>query len=405
MYTDPFAEIQGRKEPEVPPGNVMNLLLPAASVAGAFPVEGGFSPKSWHSSPRQAHADEQEADLLDPQTDQVDVASTDQATYGSEEGPVQYEVGLEEPTVFLEETVPQLPATRIDLPHHELGSPSSNFASLQTPRTGLRVEISSIDAPMNETSPEISILGHPVGPRHTFPSEGRTSIVNALAEFSDTLSSLAKQERKSCDEENVLAIRRVISQCGALEIVKEDPKNRALFCRTLEALSFSEGPLREASLEAVSLLVECLQITEEEDCGTAEAALGALYNLSFSSPEDDIPEDVVLQTMVCYPDNVQVQSNACGLLVNLASADAEIFTKTFDISGCVDALVAAVERHSSNNIVVEHACQLLAVMAARIDGRERLKNKQEIEKIVLIASKSGDASVRRWAGWLHSLAG
>lgn len=421
LYTDPFAEIQRKKESETLQ-NVPSVLLPPPPVIGdhseqaAFPVEGTASPNSWQSSARHSNAGElfvvetseienSEAPFIEQPTELYiddnlgDRGSTDEATYGSDEGPP--------PVLVLEETVPQLPATRIDLPPHEVGSPAlSTFALQQTPRSALRgVEISAIDQVDQiaggfdeEVSPEISILGHPVGPPHVFPSEGRTSLVGGT--LYETLTSV--KEDHSSDQ--VLAIKRVIAQCVDLSLIlKED---RAFFCETIEAVSFHEGPLRDAAQEAVTVLVDLLE--NEEDPKTASSALGALWNLTSSSATDNIFEDdqlvhVSRKTMLAFPESPDVQGNATGVLVNLSAAEDVSIKKKLLHLGCIEAIVSAVTRHSANSLVLEHACQLLSILAANRELKTHL-NSEHIRTVLDIASKSRDPSVKRWTAWLAKLA-
>lgn len=402
LYTDPLAELQGKKEAEVSQSSIPNVLLPPPMLSqhAAFPVEGTNSPKSWHSSPKRAHVEEDAevfvSEAADEPTelyveDQVDVGSTDRATQGSED----------EQADQLGETVPQLPATRIDLPMQEVpGSPSTNFALQQTPRSSLRVEISAIEHQLDQTagfeegedgSTEISILGHPVGPPHVFPSEGRISIARNL------LDSIKE------DGGNVLAVQKVITQCLSLSAIPRE--DRAVFCQTIEAVSFHEGPLRDAAQEAVGMLIDCLE-EEEGDAATASAALGALWNLSFSP--DRVWEDAVLileasrKSMLAFPAHAEVQGNASGILINLGASCDRSFQENMLSKGLVETVVSAVTRHRSNSIVVEHACQLLSMMAARKESR---LSKDHVRSVLEIATKSRDPSVQRWAGWLANLSG
>ena len=260
---------------------------------------------------------------------------------------------------------------------------------------------------------DISILGHPVGRPIVFPSsvEEKRSPLSAKAELTETLVSITEG---AGGEGSVVAIQRAISQAVDLAFVKEDPDSRALFCEAIEAVSFNEGPLREAAMEAVTVLVDCLEESvlaggdAEVDRSTASSALGALWNLSFNEGNGDsttVPTVDLInsakQAMLAFTDDPVVQTNASGLLVNLAS-DRQGQREVLN-TGCLEALVEAVSTHSDNVALLEHTCQLLAMIASRKDLRAQLP-KQYCVQVLPIADQCSDTSVRRWANWLRSTA-
>lgn len=259
---------------------------------------------------------------------------------------------------------------------------------------------------------EISILGHPVGRPIVFPSsaEEKRSPPSAKAELTETLVSITEG---AGGEGSVVAIQRAISQAVDLAFVKEDPDSRALFCEAIEAVSFNEGPLREAAMEAVSVLVDCLEESvlaggdAEVDRSTASSALGALWNLSFNGNGESttIPTVDLInsakQAMLAFADDPVVQTNASGLLVNLAS-DRQGQREVLNM-GCLEALVEAVSTHCNNVALLEHTCQLLAMIASRKDLRAQLP-KEYCVQVLEIAYQCSDNSVTRWANWLRSTA-
>jgi hypothetical protein len=197
-----------------------------------------------------------------------------------------------------------------------------------------------------------------------------------------------------------------------LAIVREDPINRRLFCEALEVASFSEGPLKEAAREAVSVLVECLdesslagEATDDDRC-TASSALGALWNLTFSKDEAaDLSAVIEMlnstkRAMLTFPDDPEIQGNAAGLLVNLA-ADRQGQRQLLNL-GVIDTLIAAIKLHEDNSALLEHTCQLLSMIAARRDLKSQLPT-EYVQTVIFYASKSDDPSVRRWANWLKNL--
>ena len=244
-----------------------------------------------------------------------------------------------------------------------------------------------------ESGVEISILGHPVNENRQFD------------EFSAVLEGI----KSSGDHTSLVAVQNAISNC--LDLVRENPINRVLFCEAIEAVSFNDGPLREAARDAVPVLVELL---EESGLGefernhnkcTTSAALGALWNLTFKTSEDmSIVELISLakRAMETFPDDASVQCNGSGLLVNLA-VDRNGQRNVLNL-GCLEALVNAVQNHPDNDTLIEHTCQLLSMIASRKDLKPLLP--KSFCKIVSdIAQTRTDPSVLRWGGWLRNLTG
>ena len=260
----------------------------------------------------------------------------------------------------------------------------------------------------NESTVEISILGHPVtGGPIVFPSKGRReSHLEPVAELAETLAAI-----KDGSSGDLVVVRRAISQCVDLAIVRDDPVNRRLFCEALEVVSFAEGPLKEVAKEAVGVLVECLDESSaageaEDDRLTASAALGALWNLTFTNERStDLAAIIEILTsarnaMLTFPSDAEIQGNAAGLLVNIAT-DRQGQRQLLNL-GVIDALVAAVKIHTDNSALLEHTCQLLSMIAARKDLKAQLPPSY-VSTVFEIANKSDDPSVRRWAGWLKNL--
>ena len=250
--------------------------------------------------------------------------------------------------------------------------------------------------PAGESGVETSILGHPV------PEE---PIRGKYDEFSAILEGI----KSGGDQTSVLAVQTAIGNC--LELVRENPVNRVLFCEAIEAASFNEGSLREAARDAVPVLVELL---EESSLGDAEdrtnilttsSALGALWNLTFKPSEDiSVVELITLakRAMESFPEDGSVQMNGSGLLVNLA-VDRNGRRNVLNL-GCLDALVSAVHNHPENDTLIEHTCQLLSMIASRKDLKHSLP-KSHCRTVSDIAQTRDDPSVRRWAGWLRNLTG
>ena len=258
--------------------------------------------------------------------------------------------------------------------------------------------------PLQQTSSvEASLLGHPV-------AGGTKASTNLppLLEFTETLTYL-KSQTSPTSQDAIISVQRVINQCVDLSIVKEDPTVRTLFCEAMEAVSFNEGPLRNAAKDAVNVLVECLEESSivgesEEDRTTATAALGALWNLTFTnSSGDQLDVELIASTkraMLSFPDDGDVQTNASGLLINLAT-DRQGQRQVLNL-GCIDALVNSVKAHQDNVSLIEHTCQLLAMISARKDLRSQLPPKYSAT-VLDIASRIHDPSVQRWYNWLKSL--
>ena len=251
-------------------------------------------------------------------------------------------------------------------------------------------------APVGESGVETSILGHPV------PEE---SVGGQYDEFSAILEGI----KSGGDKTSVLAVQTAIGNC--LDLVRENPVNRVLFCEAIEAVSFNEGPLREAAREAVPVLVELLEESSLGDTddiankSTTCSALGALWNLTFQASEEmSVVELISLakRSMESFPDDGSVQSNGSGLLVNLA-VDRSGQRNVLNL-GCLDALVTAVQNHPENDTLIEHTCQLLSMIASRKDLKSLLP-KSHCRTVVEVALSRNDPSVRRWAGWLKNLAG
>lgn len=482
MYTDPFAEIQGRKPeviqtvPSVPAFPIMPGMNDSVfPVSGdSFPVEGEntqdysdghvgeavqenvYEPEPEVPQEVPQYFTEQPTELHE-QPYEEEMIGTDEATAGSTTNDADvsryYASEVAEPE--LEATVPDLATdwhkTRPVLPPRSPRTPPSEARLAQQ-----GTEISAID-PIEETglsgmsylnrdsgetplmtrhslprkesrdnwivsddqrfsvdevsSVEISILGHPTaGGPATFPAKGKSSAALApVVEFADTLVAL-KKDSTSQGRHAVSTVGRVISQCVELDIVRKHPINRTLFCEAIEAVSFHEGPVRDAAKEAVNLLVECLEESSlvaegEDDRSTASAALGALWNLTFA--KDEATDDGMIgligstkKAMMMFPQDAEVQTNAAGLLVNLA-ADKHGQREVVNL-GCVEALVAGVKAHPDKTILLEHACQILAMIAARKELRAQLPLKYT-SAVLDIAGKHEDPSVKRWSNWLKSL--
>jgi hypothetical protein len=392
---------------------------------------------------------EQPTELHEPETE-YGVVGTDQATSGStvNDNDISRMYQSESATVeddqrYLEATVPDLNSgwetTRPVLPHVHVTSPlgpqgtelsaidpveetglsGTSYLNRGTGDTPLVTRISlprkesrdnwfghSIDEdsqiPNKSSSVEISILGHPVGIKKNARS------MPPLEEFTETLTYLKTHAATTSSQDAIVSVRRAINQCVDLAVVKEDPAARALFCEAIEAVSFSEGSIREAAKEAVSVLVECLEESSiigdtDEDRTTATAALGALWNLTFTARDEGNDLDLLNSTkkaMLSFPHDEEVQTNASGLLINLA-ADRQGQRHVLNL-GLVDALVSAVQLHDDNPNLVEHACQLLAMISARKDLREQLPAKY-YNIVIDVAAKFDDPSVTRWCNWLKSL--
>ena len=245
----------------------------------------------------------------------------------------------------------------------------------------------------------------------TFPSKGRPPAVRN--QFLTTLSSIKSDGASS----SVLAVQTAINQCAVdVSIVREDPVNRALFCEAMEAVSFCDGPLRDAARDAVSVLVDCI---DESSIGDADddklnrtataSALGALWNMSFTNSDSQPATsnqstiDLITSTkkaMVMFPTDSAVQSNALGVLVNIAT-DRQGQRQLVNL-GCIDAVVAAVKLHKSVDSIVENASQLLSMIGSRKDLRSQIPTGY-YKAVAEIALKSSDGSVRRWGNWLQGL--
>jgi len=251
--------------------------------------------------------------------------------------------------------------------------------------------------PAGESGVETSILGHPVLPEE--PTRG------PYDEFSAMLEGI----KSGGDQTSLVAVQTAIVNC--LDLVRENPVNKVLFCEAIEAVSFNDGPLREAAKEAVPVLVELL---EESSLGDAEdrlnksttsSALGALWNLTFKTSEEmSVVELISLakRAMESFPDDGSVQSNGSGLLVNLA-VDRNGQRNVLNL-GCLDALVNAVQNHPDNDTLIEHTCQLLSMIASRKDLKPLLP-KSHCRVVAEVAQTRTDPSVRRWGGWLKTLTG
>ena len=254
-----------------------------------------------------------------------------------------------------------------------------------------------LDNPMsnNESGVETSFLGHPV------VAEQQRS----FDEFSAVLEGI----KSTGDQTSIVAVQTAIVNC--LDLVRENPTNRVLFCEAIEAVTFNDGPLREAARDAVPVLVDLLEesslgdMDDHINVSTTSSALGALWNLTLKATEDmSVVELISLakRAMESFPDDGAVQTNGSGLLVNLA-VDRNGQRNLLNL-GCLDALVAAVQKHPENDTLIEHTCQLLSMIASRKDLKTLLP-KSQCKTVSDIAQSRSDPSVRRWGGWLKNLTG
>ncbi len=367
---------------------------------------------------------EQPTELTGFEHNEIPIVGTDEATAGSAE---TSEKG------YLEVTVPHLhggdewQTTRpvlppVNLMSSPLGPHGTELSAIDpVEETGLSATtplVTQISLPRKESrddwftdepssqvqktpSVEISILGHPVGAQKSAKS------LPPLEEFTATLEYLRAQDSNSSSHA-LVSVRRAITQCVDLGIVKDEPVARALFCEAMEAVSFNEGPLREAAMDAVGILMDCLDESSvladtEEDRISASAALGALWNLTFTSKGEVSDSDILnaaKKAMLSFPHDEDVQVNASGLFVNLA-ADKHSQERVLNL-GCMEALVAAVTTHPDNVSLVEHACQLMTMISARRDLRQQLPSAYR-EAVLEVAGTLDDPGVKRWCNWLKSL--
>ena len=225
---------------------------------------------------------------------------------------------------------------------------------------------------------DISIMGHPTaeGPI-SFPSRGRP------------VSSFGSQCLALKSGASVLAVRSAIS-----ESCVKDPENRALFCEAMEAVSFNEGPLREAAREAVSVLVDCIDESCQEgsNAGTA-SALGALWNISPATERSSLLASTK-KAMEMFPNDSQVQTNALGVLVSICSDSKKLLVANTSIFECV---IAAVDAHTNVDTIVEHACQLLAMVSKDVALPSHF-----YAKAIQAARINADPAVQRWGKFLAS---
>lgn len=430
LYTDPFAEIQG-SSPLTHVSSQPRLstsafsLFPSPSDLSGFPIEEGsnLSEKAEFAEETTVMQETYSHYEGDHGTQVAKVVAYSQKTVQRHVGEANTgrdsldvicrpSVDNESTEKFLEkEDAPLVPRSSDDKTPDLLGGPKSvgrssiaysSIREVATPRTSppdselnrlCRTEISGIEqqedptgfssinrtnslgGPWFEEKADISILGHPsdLGPV-SFPSHGRTS--------SSSLDVLRTGD--------TLAVRSFISESLA---TVDDFKDRALFCQVVEAASFTNPSLRDSADEAVSVLLSCI---DSEDQTTTASALGAIWNLSsdVSADKGQLVQSA-RQAMTLFPLDSAVQKNALGVLVSLMT-DRELEPQ---IAACIDCVLAAVRTHKTEQSIIEHACQLMAMIR-----HKSLIPTSYYKFVADTACEHADPAVRRWGTLLRKAA-
>merc|ERR1719217_1581921 len=145
-------------------------------------------------------------------------------------------------------------------------------------------------------------------------------------------------------------------------------------CAALENLTFTDTEHRRTIVQhgGIEAIIAAMDAHKEEGEAVQRPAMDALWNLTFDDDAVDRATDAdaivrIAETMRQHADIAELQASACAIFLNLAVRDSN--RSKLCEAGCLGCIAAAMERHYTNEEVLEQGCQALYMLAYHQDLR------------------------------------